>query len=240
MFYVERHVYDEPQRGGTPDRAPRPPSSLLPPDGDLRTARVRRRPAGPSFSRFARGRRDAGAPREGPPPNLPLDRGRRRKGGRRTPPLSPPPWKGGGRVGGPLRECGVAETATFPTMARFTGRARPAESPPAALFNLARAGAGFWNSRLSNGLARSRRPAGAFPAAFPVRNGPEWSGIVRDSPGRSGSSAVAGAAGHPVDLLDRRLGLPERADRIDETDCRRPSRNDGPAAWRREGDSNPR
>ena len=48
--------------------------------------------------------------------------------------------------------------------------------------------AGLGNSRFSNGLARSRRPAGAFPAAF----------LVRDGPGRSGLSAVAGAARHPV------------------------------------------
>ena len=238
MFYVERHVYDEPQRGGTPDRAPRPPSSLLPPDGDLRTAWARRRPAGPSFSRFARGRRDAGAPREGPPPNLPLDRGRRQKGGRRTPPLSPPPWKGGGRVGGPLRECGVAETATFPTMVRFTGRARPAESPPAALFNLARAGAGFWNSRLSNGLARSRRPAGAFPAAFLVRNGPEWSGIVRDGPARPPSPAPpARPSGRPPRPPARpaRMGGPDRRNGLPASVPERRA-----AAWRREGDSNPR
>ena len=83
----------------------------------------------------------------------------------------------------------------FASMARGGSRHLAGSLPPAALFNLARAGAGFRKSRLSNGLLVSGAPPEPLPAAFPVRNGPGWSGIVRDGPA---SSAIAGAARHPV------------------------------------------
>ena len=168
-----------------------------------------------------------------------------------------PLWKCGvAEAATPSMPCpatpGSRRQPLFRTMVRFTGRARgrmvgarPTQREEGGRHGSAMAWGG--SRHLSGSLSRppcSTSPGPApvsgtrvfpmacpapgaspepLPAAFPVRDGPGWSGIVRDSPACPPSP-------EPVDFLDRRLGLPEWVDRIDETDFRCPSRNDG--RWR--------